>query len=150
MVRIGCRTVLVLGAVIAVWPIGSTGALAAGGLAPPQLRWPEGKAVPTGHARLRVYVPDPGVVINGKIFLVITNKRKVRGGLLQIRRRCADTCTIVIMHRRSAHLWTYRDSFSFPGLWDDTPGTYYWQAYYYPNTGVLGVVPSRVGSFRIT
>jgi hypothetical protein len=145
------RSVIVLVAVGVACSIAfSSVALGAGGLAP-QLRWPNGKSVPAGHVKVRVYVPDEGVVIRHNIFLVITPRRKVKDGLLQVGNHCADTCTIVLMKRvpHSAHMYTYADSFNFPGLWQNTPGKYYWQAYYYPNTGVLGVIPSRVGSFRI-
>lgn len=150
MVTMRRKTVLALGVMMLVWAIGFSGtAPAAGGLARPQLRFPAGKAVPRGHVTVRVYVPNPSVVINGKIFLEITPKHKVKNGLLQLGEPCGFRCMIVVMKRQSAHVWTYRDHFLFPGLWQDTPGRYYEQAYYYPNTGVLGVVPSRVRSFRI-
>jgi hypothetical protein len=125
-------------------------AVAAGGLAP-QLRWPNRRAVSAGHVKVRVYVPDEAILVRHNVFLVITPRRKVKDGLLQVGNHCADTCTIVLMKRvpHSAHMYTYADPFQFSGLWQDTPGKYYWQAYYYPNTGVLGVVPSRIGSFRI-
>jgi hypothetical protein len=45
-------------------------------------------------------------------------------------------------------LSAYVDPYRFPGNWQDTPGNYYWQVFYYPKNGV-GILPGRVGSFRI-
>ena len=152
MTKIPKRTARALAVAAVVGAIGSSGvALAAGGLAAPQLRYPEGKSVPAGHVTLRVYVPNPSVVINRKIFFILTDKRIVKGGLLDLPARCGFRCIVTTMKSagHAGHLFTYSDHFQFPGLWQDTPGRYYWQAYYYPNTGVLGVVPSRIGSFRI-
>ena len=35
------------------------------------------------------------------------------------------------------------------GNWQDTPGKYFWQAYYYPKGGMVGILPSGIKSFRI-
>jgi hypothetical protein len=126
----------------------SSVAAAAGGLAPPQLRSPR-RAVHAGHIKVTVYIPDPGLVIRHNVFVIIVPKRRVTDGLLDLPKRCGFRCVVTTMKHKSAHVWTYSDHFQFPGLWQDTPGKYYWQAYYYPNTGVLGVVPSRIGSFRV-
>jgi hypothetical protein len=145
------RLAVALAAVGLGCAIGFSGvALAAGGLAAPQLRSPrQGKAVGAGRVKLTVYVPNPEVLSRHNVFVVVSDKRVVKDGLLQIGKHCGFRCVIDTMKHHSTHLWTYLDHFQFPGLWQDTPGTYYWQAYYYPNTGVLGVVRSRIKSFRI-
>ncbi len=127
-----------------------SGAAAAAGLAP-QLRSPKaGKAMAAGgRVKLTVYVPDPGNAINGHIFLTISNKRIVKGGTLRWSKKCGFRCDIATMKRvGQTHLYTYVDPYHFPGNWQDTPGRYYWQVYYYPKNGV-GVLPSGIKSFRI-
>jgi len=151
MRKISRRTMLTVavGAMVGVLAL-SGAALAAGGLPLPKLRSPRaGRSVPAGHVKLSVYIPNPGLLIRHNVFVVVSPRRIVKYGLLGIPGRCGFQCVVATMKRRSAHVWTYTDSYQFPGLWQDTPGKYYWQAYYYPNTGVLGVVPSRIGSFRI-
>lgn len=129
---------------------GASAALAAGGLAP-QLRSPRGGKAVKADVKLTVYVPDPGNVINGNIFLTISDKRTVKRGLLQIGKHCGFRCDIATMKRvrQSAHLYTYVDHYNFPGNWQDTPGRYFWQAYYYPKGGAIGVLPSGIASFRV-
>jgi hypothetical protein len=144
------RSAIVLVAVGVVCAIGFAGVAAAAGLAP-QLRSPHhGKALRAAHARLTAYVPDPAAAINGKIFLTVSNKRIVKGGVLKSSKHCGFRCDIATMKRvpHSAHLYYYADPYNFPGNWQDTPGKYYWQVFYYPSGGV-GVLPSTVGSFRI-
>jgi hypothetical protein len=102
-----------------------------------------------GHVRLTVYVPDPGNAIKGNVFLTISNKRIVKGGTLRWSKHCGFRCDIATMKRVGhSHMYTYVDPYHFPGNWQDTPGRYYWQVYYYPKNGV-GVLPSRIKSFRI-
>lgn len=153
MRKIRRRTLLIVSAVALICALALTGAaLAAGNLAP-QLRSPvRGKAVTVSHVRLTVYVPDPGNVINGHIFLTISDKRLVKNGLLETPKHCGFHCNIGLMKRvrHSAHLYSYVDPYHFPGNWQDSPGRYYWQVFYYPKNGVVfGVLPSRIGSFRI-
>ncbi len=130
----------------------SSAALAAGGISP-QLRSPgANKAVHEGHVRLVVYVPDPGNVIDGHVFLTVSDKRAVKKGLLQTPKRCGFHCWIATMKRvpHSAHLYYSVDKYHFTGNWQDTPGRYYWQAFYYPKGGVVfGVLASNIKSFRI-
>jgi hypothetical protein len=143
------RSVIVLVTVGVACAIGfSSVAAAAGGLAAPRLRAPHG-TVHAGHVKVSVYIPDPGLLIRHNVFVIIVPKRRVTDGLLDLPGRCGFRCVVSTMKHKSTHVWTYYDSYQFQGLWQDTPGKYYWQAYYYPNTGVLGVVPSRIGSFRI-
>lgn len=127
-------------------------ALAAGNLAP-QLRSPgANKAVHEGHVKLVVYVPDPGNVIDGHVFLTVADKRALKQGLLETPKRCGFHCWIATMKRvpHSAHLFYSVDKYHFTGNWQDTPGRYYWQAFYYPKDApVFGVLPSKIESFRI-
>ncbi len=103
----------------------------------------------SGHVKLKVYVPDPANAINGKIFPTISNKRIVKGGVLKWSKNCGFRCDIATMKRvGDSNVYRYVDPFNFPGNWQDTPGRYYWQVFYYPEGGV-GVLPSAVGSFRI-
>ena len=143
------RSVTVLVAVGAACAIGFSGLALAAGLSP-QLRSPvHGKAVGPGHVKLKAYVPDPANAINGKIFLTISNKRIVKGGVLKWSKHCGFRCDIATMKRvGSSNVYRYVDPFNFAGNWQDTPGRYYWQVFYYPEGGV-GVLPSAVGSFRI-
>lgn len=137
-------------AVCVVCLLGLTGVAGAAGLAP-QLRAPKGgKAVTAGHVKLKVYVPDPANAINGHIFLYISDKRIVKKGLLQAPKHCGFRCDIAIMKRVGhTHVYTYVDPYHFPGNWQDTAGRYYWQVYYYPKGGVIGVLPSKIGAFRV-
>jgi hypothetical protein len=146
------RLAIVLAAVGICAIVFSGAALAAGSLAP-QLRAPrQGKAVPKSHVKLTVYVPDPSNIIEpgGKVFLTVSDKRIVKKGVLQIPKHCGFHCNIGEFKRvkGSAHLYSYVDPYHFPGNWQDTPGKYYWQAFYYPK-GVVGILPSKIGSFRI-
>jgi hypothetical protein len=145
------RCALALAVVGAACAIGFSSVAVAASLAP-QLRSPKGgKKVMAGHVKLTVYVPDPANVISGHIFLDISPKRLVKGGLLRSPKHCGFHCDIATMKRvrHSAHLYSYVDPFNFTGNWQDTPGKYYWQVYYYPKGGVVGVLPSAIGSFRI-
>jgi hypothetical protein len=144
------RLVVALTAVSICAIVFSSVALAASSLAP-QLRSPkQGASVHRSHVKLTVYVPDPSNAINGHIFLNIANKRVIKHGELQIGKHCGFHCDIATMKRvkGSKHLYSYVDPYHFPGNWQDTDGKYYWQAFYYPKNGV-GILPSRVGSFRI-
>jgi hypothetical protein len=145
------RLAIALAAVGLACAVGFSGVALAAGLAP-QLRAPrQGHAAHIGHVKLTVYVPDPGNAINGHIFLTVSNKRDVKGGVLRIPKHCGFHCDIATMKRvhGSAHLYSYVDPYHFTGNWQDTPGKYYWQVYYYPKGGVVGVLPSTIGSFRI-
>jgi hypothetical protein len=126
-------------------------ALAASGVAP-QLRAPkQGKAVRRSHVKLTVYVPDPSNIISGgKVFLTVSTKRIVKHGVLGIPKHCGFHCNIGEFKpvKGSKHLYSYVDPNHFPGNWQDTDGKYYWQAFYYPK-GVVGILPSRIESFRI-
>ena len=143
------RPALVLGVVGAACVIGFSSVAVAAGLAP-QLRSPKGgKAVTVAHVKLTVYVPDPADAIDGHIFLDISNKRIVKGGLLRPPKHCGFHCDIATMKRVGhSHLYTYVDPYNFPGNWQDTPGKYFWQVYYYPQ-GAIGVLPSGIGAFRV-
>ena len=46
-------------------------------------------------------------------------------------------------HSQPVHV--RRSSTSFSGNWHDTPGKYFWQAYYYPKGGVIGTLNSGIG-----
>jgi hypothetical protein len=145
------RAAIVLGAVGLACVIGFSGIALAAGLTP-QLRSPKGgKALTAGHVRFTVYVPDPADATKGNIFLDLSPKRIVKGGLLRPPSHCGFHCDIATMKRvpHSAHLYYYVDPYNFTGNWQDTPGKYYWQVYYYPKGGVIGVLPSGIGSFRI-
>jgi hypothetical protein len=149
MLRGRFRCAIALVAVGVACMIGTSSvAIAAGGLVPPRLRSPHG-TVHAGHIKVTVDIPDPGLLIRHNVFVIIVPKRRVTNGLLDLPGRCGFRCVVTTMKRRSTHVWTYSDHYQFPGLWQDTPGRYYWQAYYYPNNGYLGVVVSRIGSFRV-
>lgn len=145
----GRRFAIVLVAVGVACAIGFSGMALAAGLAP-QLRSPKhGKAVSAANSKLTAYVPDPGNAINGKIFLTISNKRIVKGGVLKWSKKCGFRCDIATMKRVGhGHLFAYKDPYNFPGNWQDTPGKYYWQVFYYPKGGV-GTLDSAIGSFRL-
>ena len=152
MLKVRRRLVIALIALGLVCALVFSGAALAGSSLAPKLRSPRGgHAVKLGHVKFKVYVPDPGNAINGHIFLTLSNKRIVKGGTLRTPKHCGFHCDIATMKRvhGSAHLYTYVDPYHFSGNWQDTPGKYYWQVYYYPKGGVIGVLPSRVGSFRI-
>jgi hypothetical protein len=145
------RLAVVLVAVGLACAVGFSGIALAAGLAP-QLRAPkQGKAVPKGHVKLTIYVPDPSNIIHGgKVFLTVSTKRIVKHGVLGMPKHCGFHCNIGEFKRvkGTKHLYSYVDPYHFTGNWQDTPGKYYWQAYYYPK-GVVGILPSRIGSFRI-
>lgn len=149
MDRLGKRT-LGVAAVLVVCLLGLTGVGMAAGLAP-QLRSPKGgHAVTAGHVKLKVYVPDPADAVKGHIFLYISNRRIVKKGLLQAPKHCGFRCDIAIMNRvGKTHVYTYVDAYHFPGNWQDTPGTYYWQVYYYVKGGVTDVLSSNIEAFRV-
>ena len=144
------RSAIVLGVAGLTCVIGLSGVADAAGLAP-QLRSPKGgKAVTAGHVKLTVYVPDPSNAINGHIFLDVSDKRIVKKGLLESPKNCGFHCDIGTMKRVGhSHLYTYVDPYHFTGNWQDTPGKYYWQVYSYPKGGVIGVLPSGIGAFRV-
>jgi hypothetical protein len=144
------RSTIVLAAASLACVIGFSSVAMAASFAP-QLRSPKaGKKESVGHVKFTVYVPDPANVINGKIFMDVSPKRIVKGGVLGSPKKCGFHCDIATMKRVGhSHLYTYTDPFNFTGNWQDTPGRYYWQAYYYPNGGAIGILPSAVGSFRI-
>jgi len=149
MNRMGKRTVRLV-AVSVVCLFGLTGVGLAAGLSP-QLRSPKrGKALTVGHVKFTVYIPDPANAIDGHIFLDLSPQRIVKGGLLRPPKHCGFHCDIATMKRVGhTHLYTYTDPYNFTGNWQDTPGRYFWQVYYYPKGGVIGVLPSGIGSFRI-
>ncbi len=152
MLKVRRRLVIALVAAGLVCALVFSGAALAGNSLAPKLRSPRGgHAVKLGHVKFKVYVPDPGNVINGHIFLTVSDRRIVKRGILKTRPHCGFHCDIATMKRvrGSAHLYTWVDPYHFTGLWQDTPGKYYWQAYYYPKGGVIGVLPSAVGAFRI-
>ena len=152
MLKIRRRTMLILGVAALMCALAVCAAAVAAGSLAPKLRSPRaGQAVTAGHVKLTVYVPDPANVINGHIFLIISDKRVVKRGLLGAPKHCGFHCDIAIMKRvrHSAHLYSYVDPYHFSGNWQDTPGRYFWQVYYYPKGGVIGVLPSGIGSFRV-
>ena len=129
---------------------GASGAAAAGGIIPQLRSLKGGEAVTLGHVKFTVYVPDPANANRGNIFLELSNKRIVERGLLESPRLCGFRCDIATMKRVGrTHLYTYVDPYHFAGNWQDTPGKYYWQAYYYLKGGRTGVVASGVATFRI-
>jgi hypothetical protein len=90
------------------------------------------------------------VFVHGKIFMDVSPKRIVKGGVLRTPKKCGFRCDIATMKRVGhSHPYTYTDPYNFTGDWQDTPGRCYWQAYYYPNGGVIGILPSGVGAFRV-
>lgn len=152
MLKIRRRTMVTVAAAVLALVLALSGAALAAGSLAPQLRSPRaGHAVTVGHVKLTVYVPDPANAINGHIFLLISDKRIVKRGLLNAPKHCGFLCDIAIMKRvhGSKHLFSYVDPYHFSGNWQDTPGKYFWQVYYYPKGGIIGVLPSRIGSFRI-
>jgi hypothetical protein len=130
----------------------SGAAMAANSLAP-QLRSPvHGKAVVAGHKiKLVVYVPDPSDVLDGHVFVQISDKRVVRHGALAEPKGCGFRCDFTMVKRVGhTHMYTYVDPYHFPGNWQDTAGRYYWQAFYYPkNPHVFGTYDSTIGTFRV-
>jgi len=146
----GARRLVAVLVVCLIGLFGLSGVAAAGGIAA-QVRSPKGgKAVTIGHAKFTVYVPDPADANRGNVFLELSDKRIVKRGLLESPRRCGFHCDIATMKRVGrSHLYTYVDPYHFAGNWQDTPGKYYWQAYYYPKGGTIGVLASRIATFRI-
>lgn len=151
MLKHHCRVAISVAVVGLACVIAFAGVALAAGSVAPRLRSPQGgKAVTAGHVKLTAYVPKPGNAIKGHVFLTISDKRIIKGGTLRWPTHCGFRCYIATMQRSgNSHTYTYVDPYHFAGNWQDTPGKYYWQVYYYPKGGVVGVLPSRIGSFQV-
>ena len=150
--RPGRRVSIVLAVVLAGSLVTAAVALAAS-FPRPALKSPgNGKRVHAGHIVLRVNVHLP----KGEhdLFAAIgpTRKAVTRQILLKgAPKGCNAKCTFIKFRQVKPGVFTYRAKFDFPGVWNETPGKYYWQAQY---TAPLCQAPhcevtSAMHSFRV-
>jgi hypothetical protein len=147
--RLGRRFSMVLAVVLVGSLVAAAVALAAS-FPKPVLKSPgKGKSVHAGHIVLRVNVHLPGG--ERHLFVAIGPTRK--SVALQILDKpapkgCNERCTFVELRQVKPGVWTYRAKFSFPGIWNETPGKYFWQAQYTaplceaPHCEVIGAMHS--------
>jgi hypothetical protein len=141
-----------LSALVLVGLLALSGAALAATSLSPQLRSPvHGKKFVAGHKiKFTVYIPNPAIVVNGDVFLNLSDKKIVKHGELGFPRHCGFRCNNATMKRVGhTHLWTYTDPYHFPGNWQDTPGRYYWQAFYYSDQSSTGTFQSVIGTLRV-
>ena len=119
----------------------------------PALKSPgNGKSVHAGHIVLRANVHLPAG--EHSLYAAIGPSRKAvaRGILLKpFPKGCNSKCTFVKFRQVKRGVFTYKAQFDFPGVWNETPGKYYWQAQY---TAPLCQAPhcevlSTMHSFRV-
>jgi hypothetical protein len=111
-----------------------------------------GKSVHAGHIVLRVNVHLPAG--EHALYAAIGPSRTAvaRGILLKpFPKGCNSKCTFIKFRQVKAGVFTYKAQFDFPGVWNETPGKYYWQAQY---TAPLCQAPhcevlSAMHSFRV-
>ena len=145
---------------LAVMLVGSlaTAAVALGAsFSKPVLKSPgNGKSVHTGHILLKVNVNFPSQLPRSErhIFVAIGPTRKAVSRQIIDKpppKGCGERCTFVELTRAKPGVFTYRAKFDFPGIWNETPGKYFWQAQY---TAPLCQAPhceviSAMHSFRV-
>lgn len=145
---------------LAVMLVGSlvTAAVAlAASFSKPVLKSPgNGKSVHAGHILLKVNVNFPSQLPGDErhIFVAIGPTRKAVERLIINKpapKGCGERCTFVELNRAKPGVFTYRAKFIFPGIWNETPGKYFWQAQY---TAPLCQAPhceviSAMHSFRV-
>src|SRR5579875_3186153 len=90
-----------LGALVLVSLLALSGAALAASSLAPHLRSPiHGKAFVAGHKiKFTVYVPNPGAVENGDVFLYLSTKKTVKDGALVFPRHCGFRCDNATMKR---------------------------------------------------
>ena len=120
----------------------------------PALKSPgNGKSVARRAHRVarRTFIYQPG---EHALYAAIGPSRKAvaRGILLKpFPKGCNSKCTFVKFRQVKPGVFTYKAQFDFPGVWNETPGKYYWQAQY---TAPLCQAPhcevlSAMHSFRV-
>jgi hypothetical protein len=119
----------------------------------PALKSPgNGKSVHAGHIVLRANVHLPAG--EHSLYAAIGPSRKAVARLILLKpapKGCNAKCTFIKFRQVKPGVFTYRAKFDFPGVWNETPGKYYWQAQY---TAPLCQAPhcevlSAMHSFRV-
>jgi hypothetical protein len=154
--RLG-RPVSILLAVVLVGSLVSAAVAFAASFSKPVLKSPgNGKKVHAGHILLKVGVNFPSSLPRSErhVFVAIGPTRKAVSQLIIDKpapKGCKDRCTFVELSKGKGGVFTYRAKFDFPGIWNETPGKYFWQAQY---TAPLCQAPhceviSAMHSFRV-
>jgi hypothetical protein len=123
----------------------------------PVLKSPgNGKSVHAGHILLKVNVHFPSSLPRSErhVFVAIGPTRKAVARQILDKpapKGCNSRCTFVELRQVKPGVATYRAKYDFPGIWNETPGKYYWQAQY---TAPLCQAPhceviSAMHSFRV-
>jgi hypothetical protein len=150
--RPGRRLSIVL-AVVLVGSLVAAAVAVAASFPRPVLKSPgNGKTVHAGRIVLRVNVHLPRG--EHSLYAAIGPSRKAvaRGILLKpFPKGCNSRCTFIKFRQVKPGVFTYKAQFDFPGIWNETPGKYYWQAQY---TAPLCQAPhceviSAMHSFRV-
>jgi hypothetical protein len=133
--RPGRRVFMVLAGVLVGSLVAAAVALAAS-FPRPALKSPgNGKSVHAGHILLKVNVHLPSQLPRAErhVFAAVGPTRKAVARLILDKpapKSCSAKCTFVELRQVKPGVWTYRAKFSFPGVWNETPGKYFWQAQY--------------------
>ena len=154
--RLG-RTVSIVLAVVLVGSLVAAAVALAASFSKPVLKAPgNGKSVHAGHILLKVNVNFPSQLPRSErhIFVAIGPTRKAVSRQIIDKpapKGCGERCTFVELTRAKPGVFTYRAKFDFPGIWNETPGKYFWQAQY---TAPLCQAPhceviSAMHSFRV-
>jgi hypothetical protein len=140
---------MVLAGVLVVSLVAAAVALAAS-FPRPALKSPgNGKSVHAGHIVLRVNVHLPAG--EHALYAAIGPTRKAVSRLILLKpapKGCGAKCTFISFRQVKPGVWTYKAKFTFPGVWNETPGKYFWQAQYTaplcqaPHCEVLGAMHS--------
>lgn len=133
--RRGRRILMVLAAVLVGSLAAAAVALAASFPKPVPKSPGNGKSVHAGHIVLKVNVHLPSQLPRSErhVFVAIGPTRKdVAREILDkpAPKACGERCTFVELRQVKPGVWTYKAKFSFPGIWNETPGKYFWQAQY--------------------
>jgi hypothetical protein len=94
-----------------------------------------GKSVHAGRIVLKVKVHLPASLPRSErhVFVAIGPTRKAVSREILDKpapKGCNERCTFVELHQTKPGVFTYKSQFSFPGIWNETPGKYFWQAQY--------------------
>jgi hypothetical protein len=125
------RVLMVLAGVLVGSLVAAAVALAAS-FPKPVLKSPgKGKTVHAGHIVLRAIVHLPAG--EHSLYAAIGPTRKAVAALILLKpapKGCNAKCTFIKFRQVKPGVFTYRAKFIFPGIWNATPGKYFWQAQY--------------------
>ncbi|HYZ81801.1 MAG TPA: hypothetical protein VE571_11050 [Solirubrobacteraceae bacterium] len=153
MIHRSGRRVSILLAVVLVGSLVAAAVAIAASFPRPALKSPgNGKRVHAGHIVLRATVHLPAS--EHALYAAIGPTRKAVTRQIQLKgapKGCNGKCTFIRFRQVKPGVFTYRAQFSFPGVWNETPGKYFWQAEY---TAPLCQAPhcevvSAMHSFRV-